>query len=342
MCSLSESMPLVTFAVLTYNQRNYVLEAIKGALAQDYDNLEIIVSDDCSTDGTYELVESFVKSYTGPHRILVNQTLKNKCILGHFFDVVDLANGRLLLLAAGDDVSYPQRVSETVAAWRNEGAVGLYSNYDLIDHSGAILARDFSPNPSGPGVDNIFGKPLHYEIHGASSAYDLEFIRSLSRPAGRFFFEDSFMTFMIKLYDGKISKINKSLVGYRTHAASLSNSYLFKDTFSDVRNRERRAEVYSANRHDLLLFLIEYASSFIDPQSQKKVNIVELNYNLARLRIKSNWIKSSPNERIKCLFFHKHNTGFVRWIVPRLFGLKVFCVLRYISAFCRSKNIVQE
>ena len=48
--------PLVTFALFTYNQERYVREAVEGVLAQTYEPLEIIISDDCSTDMTFSII----------------------------------------------------------------------------------------------------------------------------------------------------------------------------------------------------------------------------------------------------------------------------------------------
>jgi len=46
--------PLVTFALVAYNQEQYIREAVEGAFAQTYEPLEIILSDDCSSDRTVE------------------------------------------------------------------------------------------------------------------------------------------------------------------------------------------------------------------------------------------------------------------------------------------------
>ena len=47
--------PLVSFGIITYNQEQFILDTLKGAVSQEYDNMEIIVSDDNSTDKTFEL-----------------------------------------------------------------------------------------------------------------------------------------------------------------------------------------------------------------------------------------------------------------------------------------------
>ncbi len=51
--------PLVTIMIPTYKQGRYLHRAIEGALAQDYNNLEVIVSDDCSPDHTPRVVEKY-------------------------------------------------------------------------------------------------------------------------------------------------------------------------------------------------------------------------------------------------------------------------------------------
>ena len=53
----SPERPLVTFALFAYNQENYIRAAVEGAFAQTYQPLEIILSDDCSKDRTFEIMQ---------------------------------------------------------------------------------------------------------------------------------------------------------------------------------------------------------------------------------------------------------------------------------------------
>lgn len=105
--------PLISFLLLTYNQENYIQDAINGALAQTYSPLEIIISDDCSTDGTYKKIEEIVADYSGPHKIVLNKNPKNLGIAQHFNVVCEMAKGEILMAAAGDDVSLPNRAMRT-------------------------------------------------------------------------------------------------------------------------------------------------------------------------------------------------------------------------------------
>lgn len=53
--------PLVSVIVITYNSSKYVLETLNSVAAQTYDNIELIISDDCSVDNTVEICRNWLK-----------------------------------------------------------------------------------------------------------------------------------------------------------------------------------------------------------------------------------------------------------------------------------------
>ncbi len=112
-----DAPPLVTLLLLAYNQRDFVGQAVAGALAQTYPNLEIVISDDASTDGTFAQMQQAVDGYTGPHRVVLNRNPHNLGIGGNLNRMVDLSHGELLFIAAGDDISKPQRCERVVKEW---------------------------------------------------------------------------------------------------------------------------------------------------------------------------------------------------------------------------------
>ena len=138
--------PLVTFALFAFNQEAYIREAVRSALAQSYDPLQIIISDDASTDATFSIIEEEVAGYNGPHRILLNCNTKNLGIGGHINRMMELAEGELIVAAAGDDISLPERVSRLVETWKASGfqADSLHSAVIRITPKGERLDL-FSP-----------------------------------------------------------------------------------------------------------------------------------------------------------------------------------------------------
>lgn len=97
-----KNLPLVTIAMVTYNQEILVSKAIESVLAQGYPNFELIISDDCSKDKTWEIINS----YNDP-RIKVYKTPKNLYQYGNRNSVIEKANGKYLIFVDGDDLIYP-------------------------------------------------------------------------------------------------------------------------------------------------------------------------------------------------------------------------------------------
>lgn len=135
--------PLVTFALFAYNQEQYIREAIEGAFAQTYEPLEIILSDDCSTDRTFEIMQEMAAAYEGPHEIKVRRSEVNFGTALHVAAVAKMARGGLFVVAAGDDISVPHRTAELVKAWLSHGkATGVLHSRLLQFSETAADGRD--------------------------------------------------------------------------------------------------------------------------------------------------------------------------------------------------------
>lgn len=147
--------PLVTFALFAYNQEQYIRDAVEGALAQDYPNLEIILSDDCSTDGTFSIIAELAKKYGGPHKVLVRRNAFNLGTALHVQSVFHESNGALIVVAGGDDISTPDRVSKLCGTW-----VAAGSPEGLL-HSGRESFREGGSRRTFPAKRTMrFGRPI--------------------------------------------------------------------------------------------------------------------------------------------------------------------------------------
>lgn len=113
--------PLVSVLLITFRQRETIGDALRSLLTQTWQPLEIIASDDASGDGTWEALCAAAEGYAGPHRLLLNRNDTNLGIGAHLSLLAHRAQGELLVVAAGDDVSLPQRVQRIVEAWLAHG-----------------------------------------------------------------------------------------------------------------------------------------------------------------------------------------------------------------------------
>ena len=109
--------PSVALLLMAFNQQATVGAAVQAALAQDHSPLTLVLSDDASTDATFDVMQRAVAGYGGHHRVVLNRNPHNLGIGAHLSRLVGLCDADLLLVAAGDDISLPQRARRTVEAW---------------------------------------------------------------------------------------------------------------------------------------------------------------------------------------------------------------------------------
>lgn len=141
MCSSIEQ-PLVSIIVLGYNSEPYIMESIHSALTQKYHGkIEVILSDDHSSDRTFDLMQKAVSNYNGPHKIILNRNNSNLGILAHFSHIFDrFVHGDIVLTQGGDDISFPERTQMAVDFLRDHpDCCDVSFAYDLIDAEGRPL-----------------------------------------------------------------------------------------------------------------------------------------------------------------------------------------------------------
>ncbi len=128
----------VSFCVLCYNQESLIEEALRAAFAQTYENLEIVVSDDASTDNSWAIIERLARDYKGPHRLIIQRQATNQGLLRNLLSACARTTGELIFQADGDDISHPTRAARVVADWEASGCEALFlrSSYRLITADG--------------------------------------------------------------------------------------------------------------------------------------------------------------------------------------------------------------
>jgi len=134
----AQQRPLVTLAVLAYQQEEFVADAVNGALRQTYHPIEIILSDDCSKDRTFNVMTEVASSYQGQAQVRLNRMEKNVGLVVHLNRVASMAKGSLVVLAAGDDISEPNRVELLVERWARASysSGSIFSEYLEIREDG--------------------------------------------------------------------------------------------------------------------------------------------------------------------------------------------------------------
>jgi glycosyltransferase involved in cell wall biosynthesis len=234
-----QEKPLITFALFAYNQERFIREAVEGALSQTYSPLEIILSDDCSSDGTFEIMHNLAAGYYGQqqNKIILNQNETNLGIGAHINRVMELANGELIVVAAGDDISLPHRTAEIYKSWINSDkkAFSLYSEFEMIDACGNVINGHIKNQFPQERPLLFFSKTLTSSVSGCTHAWHRK-VFDFFGPLPNIICEDLAIPPRSMLL-GRIVCIENSLVKYRIHenniwASSKNNKFTVKESIN--------------------------------------------------------------------------------------------------------------
>lgn len=139
--------PLVTIMIPTYNQSAFIVEAVESALMQDYENLEVIVLDDCSDDNTQKLLQAF----NSDSRFYYHRNKKNIGRVKNYRKLLyELANGVWVVNLDGDDYytskSFISNAIETIYKIGNNNIVAYCYKHTNIEIIKTIRHREICSN----------------------------------------------------------------------------------------------------------------------------------------------------------------------------------------------------
>ena len=113
------SQPLISICIPSYNRADLIEETINSALSQTYTNIEVIINDNCSTDGTWALLQELAKKDT---RIKIFQNESNLGAVRNWKKVMGYASGAYSLILWSDDLIKDTFIEKTLAAFDTDVA----------------------------------------------------------------------------------------------------------------------------------------------------------------------------------------------------------------------------
>lgn len=315
------SVPRASLVLLAFNQERYIEGGIRSALDQDYGNLEIVISDDCSTDSTFEIAREIVGNYSGPHDVVLNRTVSNRGVVEHFYEAIGLCTGQYIVGAAADDLSLPNRVTVVVEHFLRTGADAVFSNWNVIDEHGRIIREGRPPEDRVIDLDRYFPTQNVRQITGVTSAFAKHVFEAIPQPGAKCELEDLYFTLMLHLRSRRVEAIDEALVLYRRHSAAVSHRTTVD---ASIAAHEAHAQAYAAKVLNVLEYFDRAAEtgggideSFGQPAP---VDLRQLRADIAFQKFRTRWTEASAAERLRALGLVS-SMAQLRWLAPRLFGL---------------------
>jgi alpha-1,3-rhamnosyltransferase len=134
---------LVSVIIPSYKHKDYILNCLRSIAAQSYPNLELIVIDDGSGDGSAALVREFLSENQARFaRAVFEEHAINRGLISTLREATAIARGDYLVLLASDDALLPSTIERQVAAMEARPQLGAISgNVERIDRHGRLLSR---------------------------------------------------------------------------------------------------------------------------------------------------------------------------------------------------------
>lgn len=207
-------MPKVSIVLPTYNGQKYIRESIESVINQTFQDWELIIVNDCSTDSTPVIVEEFA-DLDARIKVIHNDT--NKKLPASLNIGFDSAKGEYYTWTSDDNYYLPQAIEEMVNYLDNHGDEQMVvADMDIIDANNQFITSCEQYNDTKMYVNDCVGACFMYrkQVLNTIGIYD----------ENMFLVEDYEYWLRILFYYGTIGHINKTLYIYRAHAGNLTST----------------------------------------------------------------------------------------------------------------------
>jgi alpha-1,3-rhamnosyltransferase len=227
-------MRLVSVIVLSYRSVETIVETLDSVANQTYDNIELLIADDCSPDNTLEVVDKWVKSYSGKlKKIKIVTSKQNTGIPGNINRALKQVQGDYIKIIAADDWMSEDAIAEYVRFCENNpGKVpiskvhlfGTYNNADIINiEKYCEKCYDFAIKPYNEQYHALLKQNMI--VAPSASFYPSELVRKLGGYDENYrWFEDYPMNLKVMHAGVGFGLIDKELVWYRMSEGSITAS----------------------------------------------------------------------------------------------------------------------
>jgi GT2 family glycosyltransferase len=131
-----DTKPLVSICITSYNYGRFIVDAVESALKQTYPRLEVVISDNCSTDETMEILNR----YRSDDRVRIYQNAENVGMVRNHNLAISQARGEYIVVLSADDVLLPGHVSCLIAR-----ALQFEDPLDVVYANAMFLDEQLNP-----------------------------------------------------------------------------------------------------------------------------------------------------------------------------------------------------
>lgn len=309
---------MVSVIIPNYNHAPYLTERIESVINQTYQDFEVIILDDCSTDNSRNIIENY-RNHPKVSHIIFNET-NSGSTFKQWQKGFSLAKGKYIWIAESDDVAELIFIEELMRGITSDENIVLgFSNIDIIDSDGNIIqpfsVSTFQANAIAEGDyfikhNMIFGCNI---LNASSVIFNKEVAESVSHDYMSFLGAGDYLFWIEIARQGKVYKHTGILDHFRQHKQKVTpKSVASGAQFREVHKVfERLKQLNYINRFNSIL-AVGFWLHRIDSE-KKRFSSIETYENCKKF-----WLKETPFPLLsKALYLFN---GIYRRIMKNLFG----------------------
>jgi len=215
----------------TYNQAEFIQDAIRSALSQDYSKKEIIVCDDCSTDGTYDLLQNKF-----PEQVKIYRNKVNKGRVKNYNHILNnLSSGDFVINVDGDDMLLdPQLISKSInLILQHEKVVLCQSKKYRLKEPVKIQSFNDDSFSFHTGKDYVYNQYATFRFNHLTSVYDARIARKIDFYRNDIIASDAESLLRLATHGNVILREEKAAF-WRNHGGNESSVKDWKKQFYDA------------------------------------------------------------------------------------------------------------
>ena len=293
------STPLVSVAMATYNGEDYLKEQLSSILGQSYPNMEIIITDDASSDETLTILRDFEIIYK---KIKVFRNRENMGITATFENSIKNCKGEFIAISDQDDIWELNKIEVLMNAMENEDAI--CSDSELVDKSGQTMNKRIS---------SLFNMKSFYS--------GVPFLMGLCLPGHTMMMQSDFAKYILPMpveimYDfwicfcaaanNGIKYVHQPLVKYRQHGSNHFGA-----------GKAGNYKIRKTNKQKFQTKLMELTACANAPVRDKETKLI--------LTEMLNWFYLRPSLS-RCLFFLRNRNKLLVIKKKNSIGKILFCL----------------
>lgn len=223
---MSKLNPKISVALCTYNGARFLREQLESIAANTRQPDELVIGDDCSSDGTKEIVNNFAARAAFPVRWHVNE--QNLGSTKNFEQTILRCAGDLIFLCDQDDVWLPRKIEKIFREFEKSPDVGMiFSDAELVDENLQPLDRNLFAFNFRPRAQKLWfkNKPLEMlfsrnVVTGATAAFRREFTKLfVPIPVDIPNTIHDYWIALVIAANARIKFLREPLIKYRQHSA---------------------------------------------------------------------------------------------------------------------------